>query len=87
VSNSGSSERGFAQASPRSNHAQNGEAPWPRPEARTASQARFCGSVILLSLIGALSGGAKISVSGSRDDERMRRPRGFILGQGPISGR
>jgi len=35
----------------------------------------------------ALSGGAKISVSGSRDDERMRRPRDFILEQGPISGR
>jgi hypothetical protein len=45
VSNSGSPECGFAQASPRSNHAQNGEAPWPRLEARTASQARFCGGI------------------------------------------
>jgi hypothetical protein len=43
VSNSGSPEHGFAQARPRSNNAHHGEAPWPRSEARTTSQARSHG--------------------------------------------
>ena len=49
--NSGSPERGFAQARSRSSHAQHGEAPWHGSEARTATQARFRGDVHSFSLL------------------------------------
>ena len=45
ATNSGGPERGSAQVRPRSSHAPQGEAPRPRSEARTATQARSRGGV------------------------------------------
>ena len=51
---SGCLKHGFAQASPRTSHAQHGEAPWPRSEARTATQARSRGGVHFSLSLGSL---------------------------------
>jgi hypothetical protein len=45
VTNSDGPERGFAQVRPRSSPAQHGEAPRPRSEAQTPTQARSRGGV------------------------------------------
>jgi hypothetical protein len=67
---SGCLKHGFAQASPRTSHAQHGEAPWPRSEARTATQTRSRGGVHFLSS----------SVRGGLDGGPTHSPFGWLRG-------
>jgi hypothetical protein len=68
---SGRLKRGFAQARPRTRHAQHGEAPWPRSEVRMATQTRSRGGVHFLSP----------SVRGGLDGGPTHSPFGWLIGR------
>jgi hypothetical protein len=68
---SGRLKRGFAQARPRTRHAQHGKAPWPRSEARTTTQMRSHGGVHFLTP----------SVRGGLDGGPTHSPFGWLIGR------